>query len=572
MEGFRRRLRAGRLRDPSLDRSHLTSVRARLLISLLAASLLTVSLTAIGPAIRVRAQPPPGTPIPTVAHEVAHPVSREQAFELPIAASHVAVHWPGRPDARVTAAFSADGETFSAPVVVAHDEVGEQRQNGETYGSVMVASGATVVRVTTDRPMPRVSVLAMDSTASAETGWSLGGVAAAAVPQPDVITRAGWGANEAYRFDSRGGERWVPEFYPVQKLIVHHTAGANDDPNPAATVRSIYYYHAITQGWGDIGYNFLIDEAGRVYEGRYSRQYAAGETPTGEDLENRGVVGGHALGYNAGTFGVGLLGTFTDRQPRAAARDALVRLLAWKAVRHRIDPRLTSVYTNPVDGSQRTFPNLAGHRDVNSTACPGDLFYPTLGSLRESVYLRTGPPRITTRVPLQGGLLPPNAPVEGVFSEPVSGVSNRTFYLRDMATSPTTIVSSTVTYANRRATARPSAPLVPGRQYRAEASGSIRDADGVSLVWSPWTFTTVTGGTAYTPPRRLTFVAATHTGYQFAPNGAVIASRRVTTSQTSYASTGWRTTMPNKTGQWFYVLDGSLRGYWVRESTAVYLP
>jgi N-acetylmuramoyl-L-alanine amidase len=53
----------------------------------------------------------------------------------------------------------------------------------------------------------------------------------------------------------------------VQKLIVHHTATQNNDPDPPATIRSIYYYHAVTQGWGDIGYNFLIDEAGNLYEG-----------------------------------------------------------------------------------------------------------------------------------------------------------------------------------------------------------------------------------------------------------------------------------------------------------------
>ena len=72
--------------------------------------------------------------------------------------------------------------------------------------------------------------------------------------QPSVISRAGWGADEALRFDASGNELWPPEFHPTQKLIVHHTAGQNGDPNPAATIRAIYYYHAVTRGWGDIGY------------------------------------------------------------------------------------------------------------------------------------------------------------------------------------------------------------------------------------------------------------------------------------------------------------------------------
>src|SRR5204863_4425906 len=168
-------------------------------------------------------------------------------------------------------------------------------------------------------------------------------------------------------------------------LIVHHTATANDDPNPAATIRSIYYYHAVTQGWGDIGYNFLIDESGNVYEGRYSRSYAPGESPTGEDLAGNGVTGAHAQGYNSGTVGIALLGTVTDRDVTPPASDARERLLAWKAERHGIDPLGSSLYTNPVSGTKATFPNIAGHRDVNATECPGGVFYATLPTIRSDV-------------------------------------------------------------------------------------------------------------------------------------------------------------------------------------------
>ena len=358
----------------------MTDIRLRiLLVPLLLAGL----LLAAAPAIRVEAAGP--RTIPTTAAEVARAVQGQHTFGLPLSASHVAVHWPGQHDARVAVAFSADGVTFGAPATVAHDEVGEQRGNGETYGAVMVAGGATAVRVTTDRPLSRVSVLALDSTAAAESGWGFGSTASAAVEQPSVINHAAWGANEAYRYDANGDVLWAPEFHPVQKLIVHHTATGNADPDPAATVRSIYYYHAVTQGWGDIGYNFLIDEAGRVYEGRYSREYAAGESPTGEDLSNRGVTGGHALNFNAGTVGVALLGTLTSRDTTAAARDAMERILAWKAERHGLDPQATSLYTNPVNGTQATIPNISGHRDVSSTECPGDAFYATLPALRSAV-------------------------------------------------------------------------------------------------------------------------------------------------------------------------------------------
>ena len=363
----------------------MTDRRSRFMVPFLVAALLTL----LAPALRVEARGPRAggdAPVATLAREVSQAIDGEATVALPLAASHVALHWAGHHDASVAVAFSTDGATFGSPVAVAHDEVGEQRGNGETYGAVMVAGGATHVRVTTDRTLPRVSVLAMDSTAP-ETGWSigLGGTASAAVAQPSVISRAGWGADESLRYDASGEVIWAPDFHPVQKLIVHHTATSNNDTDPQATIRSIYHYHAVTQGWGDIGYNFLIDEAGNVYEGRYSREYAAGETPTGEDLSNRGVTGGHAVNFNAGTVGVALLGTLTSRDTTAAARDALERMLAWKAERHGLDPEATSLYTNPVNGTQKTIPNISGHRDVSSTECPGDTFYATLPALRSAV-------------------------------------------------------------------------------------------------------------------------------------------------------------------------------------------
>ena len=99
----------------------------------------------------------------------------------------------------------------------------------------------------------------------------LGGQAAGLTSIPGVIPRSAWGADETIRFDSRGEVRWGQAYFPLQKMVVHHTAGSNNDPNPAATMRAVYHYHAVTQDWGDIGYNYLIDRWGRVYEGRYSR-------------------------------------------------------------------------------------------------------------------------------------------------------------------------------------------------------------------------------------------------------------------------------------------------------------
>jgi len=267
----------------------------------------------------------------------------------------------------------------------------------------MVAPPAMFVRVRSDVVLPRVKVLALSdrrelsgtdarrakaATAAPTTVAPALDATTSAVAQPVVIPRSGWGADESLRFDSSGNQIWPPAFYPVQKLIVHHTATQNNDPDPAATIRSIYYYHAVTQGWGDIGYNFLIDEAGNIYEGRYSRTYAPGESPTGQDLNGDGVTGAHAQGYNSGTVGIALLGTLSNQDATPAARDALERLLAWEADEHGIDPQGSALYTNPVSGTQATFPNIAGHRDVGATECPGGTFYATLPTIRSDVAAR----------------------------------------------------------------------------------------------------------------------------------------------------------------------------------------
>jgi hypothetical protein len=309
---------------------------------------------------------------PAKVAQVSAPIESSRSFRLPRAATHVAVYWRRSAAARVRLRLSRDGGSFGRSQRVRLDEIGRRRHDGRTYGSLVLARGARVVRVATDRPLRRVWLLAI-SDHGRRTPSGI-----ASVSQPRVISRAEWGADESLM-------TWAPEFQVTQKLVVHHTATQNGDPDPAATIRSIYRYHAVTQGWGDIGYNFLVDEAGNVYEGRYSRPYPAGTSPTGDDELGRGVTGAHASGFNSATVGVALLGTLTSRDPAPGARDALERFLAWEAERNRIDPLGSSLFRNPVSGTEKVFPNIAGHWDVNSTECPGDRFYAALPSIRSAV-------------------------------------------------------------------------------------------------------------------------------------------------------------------------------------------
>lgn len=226
---------------------------------------------------------------------------------------------------------------------------------------------------------------------------------AAHLAQPPVISRAGWAADESFRFNSDGTEKWPPAFYPTQKLIVHHTATQNSDPDPAATVRAIYRYHAIDKGWGDIGYNFLVDGQGRIYKGRYSGAPGTRDqdTSSGENSLGYGVTAAHAAGYNSGTMGIAILGTYSDGAIPTAARSALVDDLAWESDRHGLDPLAVTPYTNPVSGAQKVIDNISGHRDWVATECPGESFHRDLPSIRHDVAAKVSatPPAPDTTAP-----------------------------------------------------------------------------------------------------------------------------------------------------------------------------
>jgi hypothetical protein len=329
--------------------------------------------------------------VPTVAKEVTASVPATKSIMLQGGAQYVAAYWRGNPNARVTLAFSLDGTHFDAPLDAGRDEVGLQRRNGVTYGAIHNARGALAVRVVTDRPLASVTILRMADGAPTTQPSTVAQSAQAATTQPLVEPRTGWAADPLYM-------TWAPEFSPTKKLIVHHTDTGNDYADKAAAeqqIRNIYFYHSVTQGWGDIGYNFIIDKFGNVYEGRYSRAYN-GANPSGDDSAGRGVTGAHTDGWNSGTVGIALLGTYAAQDVTPAARQALGSLLAWEASRNGIDPQATTPFVNPVSGASITGPNIASHRLYNATTCPGDTFDLTLPLIRADVAARVAPPGVST--------------------------------------------------------------------------------------------------------------------------------------------------------------------------------
>jgi hypothetical protein len=414
-----------------------------------------------------------------------------------------------------------------------------------------------VVRVSADRHLAKVTVLALDASAPGPIPLGLGAQAAGGTTIPGIISRSQWGADEMIRFDDAGDEFWPREYFPLQKLVVHHTAGRNNDPDPAATVRAIYYYHAVARRWADIGYNYLIDEAGRIYEGRYARDFWNGATPSADNPAGLTVAGGHAKYHNAGSMGIALLGTFTSQSPTPAARAALVRLLAWAAAKYAIDPHGASTYVNPLTGVTRTTPNITGHRDYQATGCPGGVLYAQLPAIRNEVaaQMNTWP----------GETFNPPRTVSFVAGTHVGHRFSATGAIT--ASKPFTLVTASSAPAGQSS----AIPGQVGTWYSITAgvwAGYwVQRLPGVTLK-SPLPAPTLT---AFETARPLSILAGTYVGRRFSTNGQVTASKSFTLPN---ASTGWTTqksTIPGQGGNWYYVTRGVWAGYWIPETAGMSL-
>ena len=211
-------------------------------------------------------------------------------------------------------------------------------------------------------------------------------------------SRADWGADESISGWAKGA---VQTYYPVQALTVHHTAGSNSlSQDYSATMRAIYSYHVQSNGWSDIGYQYLVDGHGTVYEGRnsghISRSCLTGGGDGSDFAHESGtdhvVTGSHVGSMNSGNVGVALMGCFEatsacsgSTTPTAGAVDSLEGLLASLSARHLLDPQGTVRYVNPVSGAVKDVRTISGHRDWLATACPGGVLYAQLPAIRADV-------------------------------------------------------------------------------------------------------------------------------------------------------------------------------------------
>ncbi|MDP9405033.1 MAG: N-acetylmuramoyl-L-alanine amidase [Actinomycetota bacterium] len=225
-----------------------------------------------------------------------------------------------------------------------------------------------------------------DRDATAPTTRTIGGATAfAAEPRPPFVSRAAWGADESLR-------RCTPSVASTIKGgILHTTATGNDytADRSAAIMRSMYAYHTQSLGWCDLGYNFVVDKYGTLFEGRYG----------GVD---KAVIGSHTGGFNTYTFGVSMMGHHDLVAPTGAMWTTVEKVFAWKLGLYEIDATGTTTYTSAGGpsthypyGTEVTKPVISGHRDYSSKSCPGNYAYPLLPSLRDSVARRMGTPAAT---------------------------------------------------------------------------------------------------------------------------------------------------------------------------------
>jgi hypothetical protein len=252
----------------------------------------------------------------------------------------------------------------------------ELRARGWELGSPFWTGPSNRIAVRTSGRVTRVRVYYVRSRGKARP---LRAVSIAGSPL--ILSRVSWGANERIR---RGHPRYADT---VRFAVVHHTAGSNSytRAQSASIVRGIQRYHVLANGWDDIGYNFLVDKYGQIFEGRFG----------GVD---RNVVGAHAQGFNTGSAGVALIGTYDGNAPSAAAQSALARLVAWRLDVAHADPLSTFNWRSSGNprfraGRSITLRTISGHRDTGYTTCPGSRLYGALPALARSVS-ETGLPKL----------------------------------------------------------------------------------------------------------------------------------------------------------------------------------
>ena len=339
-------------------------------------------------------------------------------IQAPFGATHVGLHWKEKDSGKnllnVYVRTSEDGKKFGewiqTPVEI--DESRDDKKSEEIFAALVGVEKDTFAQakiefIPQDGISPKLKNLTFTflnsgeeskqvtkelSLAPQSTAFGVGTLKTSPHGQNiNVISREDWGADESYRFDRKGKEDWPRSYHGTRKISVHHTAvassnGVTDLETNKAEVRAIYYYHAVTQGWGDIGYNALVDASGNVYEGRYgTHDTATRSNPTADQIMTLDVEAGHTSGYNMGSFGVSAMGDFTGFDIPAAQRQGLENVIAYVADSRGINTQGNTDFRRYNGSWHNDLNNVIAHRDATATACPGDRLYAQMTSIKTDV-------------------------------------------------------------------------------------------------------------------------------------------------------------------------------------------
>jgi hypothetical protein len=342
---------------------------------------------------------------------------------LPSGTTHVGIHWrgEGRKAATVHARTNSGGGRWLEWVELAIDD--DPFGDDETFAALLEVRGATQIQYRVVLPggrrLDRVTVTTinadvdsgagpLDSTAQAASGTSAKGPSGSFTTldgKPRGFhTREDWGCDETLGLKADGSRIWPAMFVRPLKVIVHHTATSNRYADSAPEVRAIYAYHARTKGWGDIGYNALVDRFGNLYEGRRGRESSPRE------YLSSGVVAGHVYRHNYGTVGIAVLGDFTKRKISLSSSNdsnmarALEDLVVYECGRGGMRPDGSSDFLKSDDTWHDRMLTITGHKDSEATLCPGSsLSSHVAGPLKTNTAARLSPlatPAVTlTEVP-----------------------------------------------------------------------------------------------------------------------------------------------------------------------------
>ena len=383
-------------------------------LAILSAPGLALLLFVVAPALSAqRWQPDPVDfeLVPGAAQVTAARAGRvlSPALRAPHRFNLVGLRWRGRAEPRLTVRVRRDGRRWSRwQALEAHADHNPDPRSGErsvAASDPLWVGEADQVQYALSRRVPglRLHFVNVNGTATAgerattalrrvantavgTVAAALGGADAHAQgDEPEVVSRREWGAQKC---PPRSG----PSYGTVRAAYVHHTVSLNDySPDEApGIVLAICRYHRNSNGWNDIGYQALVDKYGVLYEGR------AGGI-------DKPVLGAHAQGYNAQSTGIASIGDNTSVGLSDTALDSLADYIRWKLTIHGqpLSGQTTLVSaggaTSRYPGGQRVrVPRVLGHRDTNSTACPGSALYSQLDDLRARVSTGEALPGVAT--------------------------------------------------------------------------------------------------------------------------------------------------------------------------------